>query len=134
MLLIYYPHHTILSYDFVIARLIYLQGAYRCTSGFVPAADLFRLIKCASVRLRTCCPSDFQTLLSSSADLFRGGVELPTPRNCLAHAYYMSNIYFCSFGHAKACTGFRGFFVVYATTCSCKLSRSNRGLYSPITR
>ena len=34
----------------------------RCTSGFVSAADLFRLIKCASVRLRTCCPSNFQTL------------------------------------------------------------------------
>ncbi len=45
------------------------MSQYRCASGFVPAADLFRLIKCASavpkrcaIRLRTCCPSDLQTL------------------------------------------------------------------------
>ena len=51
------------------------------------------------------------------------GVELSTPRNCSAHARYMSHLYFCSFGHVIACTGFRGFFIVYAT-CSCELSRS----------
>ena len=44
MLLIYYPYHTILLFDFVIARLIYLQGAYRpkvCNSS---ASSLYHVL------------------------------------------------------------------------------------------